>query len=135
VPDVRSADASRFTLLYTRAPPASEEVTMKWLRYVAVAGVASAATFGIVAASGLASQTRTARVFYPKPGDDVYLPALDLVCIAFSHDLDGNEVGPVFACTRSSAAGHSRTIGASKSHFWVTDGTGNVITARYVRAP
>jgi hypothetical protein len=90
------------------------------LRYIATAVVASAASFVIAAATGWGHGNRTTRFLNARPGDTVTFIGLDLGCSFFRSDPDHHEVGPLLYCDRTSEAGNSRGMGASKYHLYLT---------------
>lgn len=107
------------------------------LRYGLVATVAALATTAVLWTAGAfaSSDQRQAKTVTIRPGQAATFVGVDLFCHIEASDPDHHETGPIFFCTRNSATGHSRSIGGSKYHFYVSDESGNYIVYRVARTP
>ena len=113
---------------------------MKVFSYFAVAALASAATFGGVAATGFASPAASSsRLQQPtsiKVSQGFRVWSLDLYCAVLDKDRLNHESGPVLWCDRNShASGTARAIGISKTHFYITTPNARSVAVRIARAP
>jgi hypothetical protein len=113
---------------------------MKLFSYLAVAALASAATFGTIAATGFASPTESSSHLQPptsvKVGQSFKVWSLDLWCAVLGKDRFGHEAGPVLYCDRSShATGTARGMGMSSTHFFITTPNARSVAVRIARTP
>jgi hypothetical protein len=103
------------------------------VRYGIVGLVASAASFGIAAATTGASSTRPHH-FYPAPGDSITIRSVDLLCHVYRNDPTRFDISSTLFCVRASEPGSSRGFGASREHIWV-DYYVRKVDERFARAP
>ena len=113
---------------------------MKLFSYLAVAALASAATFGGVAATGFASPAASSSHLQPptsiKVGGGFRVWSLDLICVVQARDRLNHEPGPVLWCDPSShASGTAAAIGISKTHYYITTPNARSVAVRIARAP
>jgi hypothetical protein len=83
------------------------------------------------------STSRSSTHYFVKPGQDVYVPSLDLFCKVYARNPTG-ESGPVMFCGRASRSTKklgSRSVAVTNRHFIITDETGNNLAYKAARTP
>ena len=103
------------------------------VRYGIVAFVASAASFGIAAATTAASTPRHHH-FYVAPGDSITIRSVDLLCRVSPNDPTHHEYSPAMFCVRASKPASSRGFGATRNYGWYGNYSGGVVD-RFARQP
>lgn len=112
---------------------------MRKFRYVLVAALASACSFGIAATTGWASKEQVTRFFTARVGDSVTFKGVDLFCSLNSHDSSAsNDPGPALYCARYSSetsSGSSRATVTTLYHYAISDESGARRAYLVSRAP
>ena len=112
---------------------------MQKLKYLAVAALTAACSFGAAATMGLASTKQGARHTTVRVGDSVTFPDTDVACTLVRHNsqdpITGKDSGPALYCDRASFKQNhpSRYVIMTFNDFFLTDESGISLLYRVSR--
>lgn len=105
----------------------------------AITAVATAIVcFSIMAATGLSAHLRTQTFLTARVGDSITIPAIDLFCHVFNHDLNNQDPGAAMYCDRNSNRNvsiYTASVLATSYHFHLGRSGSHIFGDVVSRAP